>query len=441
MQPALRVVAEASWVTVVYAAAAVIVGKQPPLLGPLELLCFVVAGVVVGTVARGRDMGPVLLIVSVICGGALGWLASPDARAVLPNLPQAFSLHLTGWLAGVAVLRGAFIDTGQGAAEEIEKLLRSVPVGLALIWAYVQFAALPGLWLPFAVTAMWGTVGFLAAAAVSIGLARLNVLHVGLADHFQRRAWRVLVAVIGFGLVPVAVPVGVLSGIPVASLLTPIAGPLQLVLGLLVIPLSLIVQIVTELLRPFAGPLGELFDAIARRNAERQRPLDVQGDQPLDYLATIIGLAMWALTILVLLLAVFYVARFLLRRKAAFEELLEELDPDTEHAIVVPGAARRVGVGDRRRRAGSPRDAVGAYLSALAALDGHPDLARLPHETPARHATRLRLAGVAAASDLARLAAAYQLARYGERRITVWENVRAVGRFQRLRRVLRTTGA
>jgi len=45
------------------------------------------------------------------------------------------------------------------------------------------------------------------------------------------------------------------------------------------------------------------------------------------------------------------------------------------------------------------------------------------------------------AADFARLAAGYQLARYGERRITRVENVRAVGRFQRLRRILRGSPA
>ena len=128
-QPILRALAEASWITVVYAAVSVIVGRRAPILGPLELLIFVAAGITIGWWGRRHtDVGPVLLIGAVLVGGAVGWLASPEARDLMPNLPAAFDKHLAGWLAGVAVLRGALIDGGERAAEDIEKLLRGVPV-------------------------------------------------------------------------------------------------------------------------------------------------------------------------------------------------------------------------------------------------------------------------------------------------------------------------
>jgi hypothetical protein len=438
LQPALRVIAETGWITVLYAAGAVMVSHQAPVLGPLELLAFVLAGVLVGWLGRSRaDVGPVLLIVGVGAGGAVGWLASSEARFLLSDLPRAFDVHLAGWLAGIAVLRGALIDTGERAAEEIEKLLRSVPVWLVVIWAYVEIAARPILWLPFATMALWGTVGFLTAAAVSIGLARLKVLHAGVTDQVQRRGWRWLVIVIGFGIVPVAVPIAVLSGIPVAALLNPVTGPLQLVLGLLAIVLGLIVWVLSELLRPFAGPLGGFLDELETRMNER-RPAE---PQPVSDVGTIIGLALWALTIFLVLLAIFYVARWLLRRKGPIAEDLADIDSDTEHAIVVPAAARRPGSRGRGRRMGVPHDVVAAYLAALAELESHVDLARLPNETPAQHAARLRSAGIPGSAELGRLAAGYQLARYGERRITTPENVRAVGRFQRLRRMLRASAA
>jgi hypothetical protein len=437
-QPILRVVAEASWITVVYAAVSVIVSHRPPLLGPLELLAFVLGGVAIGWWGRNHsEVGAWLLIVGVVVGGAVGWLASSDARALLPNLPAAFDKHLAGWLAGVAVLRGALVDGGERAAEDIEKLLRGVPLGLAAIWGYVEIAAQPSLWLPFAVAAMWGTVGFLSAAAVSIGLARLNVLHARVLDQRQRRAWRLLVGVIGFGIVPIAVPIGILSGVPLSALLNPVAGPLQLVLGVLIIPLQAVVWVLTEVFRPIAGPLGAFLDELQKRMQERAQPQD---PQQANDLMTIVGLALWAFTIFVVVMAIYLVAQWLLRRKNAFVHELDDEDADTEHAIVVPDSSRKAS-GRARRRLGAPHDAVAAYLSSLAELDEHPDLARLPSETPAQHATRLRTAGVAGAADLARLAAAYQLARYGERRITVPENVRSVGRFQRLRRALRASGA
>ncbi len=229
LQPTLRIIAEAGWITVVYSAASVMIDKHAPVLGPLEIFAFVLVGALIGRFGRPRlDLGPLLLIAGVVIGGIVGWLASPEVRDVLPTVSEAARLHIAGWIAGVAVLRGAIVDTGEKAAEDLEKLLRTVPVGLALIWAYMAIAADRSLWLSFAVGAMWGTLAFLSSAIVSIGLARLNVLHFGLADEQQRRGWRWLVIAIGFVIVPIAVPIAVLSGIPLAALVTPVVGPFQL---------------------------------------------------------------------------------------------------------------------------------------------------------------------------------------------------------------------
>ena len=159
-------------------------------------------------------------------------------------------------------------------------------------------------------------------------------------------------------------------------------------------------------------------------------------------LATLIGLAMWIATILLVLLAIYYVARWLLNRKRGLDEDDDQAANDIEREIVVPTAPAKPAAQRRFRRRGSPHDVVAAYMSALGELESHEGLARLPNETPAQHARRVRRAsGVdpEVAADFARLAAGYQLARYGERRITTLENVRAVGRFQRLRRLLRAS--
>ena len=90
-----------------------------------------------------------------------------------------------------------------------------------------------------------------------------------------------------------------------------------------------------------------------------------------------------------------------------------------EREIVVPSAPLKPASQRRLRRRGSPHDVVAAYMSALAELESHEGLARLPNETPAQHARRVRRhSGVdpEMAADFARLAAGYQLARYGERR-------------------------
>jgi MFS family permease len=438
LQPALRVVAEAGWITVVYAALAVIVSKQQPILGPIEFIGFVLGGVVVARVGRRYStVGPVLLILAFLATGAVGWLASDKAFALLPNLPKAMGVHFAGWIAAVAILRGAVINTGEHAAEEVERMLRIVPVSLAVLWAYVAIAAQPVLWLSFAVSALWGTVAFLAAAVTSIGMARLNMLHSGPVDPRQRRGWRWLVTAIGFGIVPVAVPIAVLSGIPLSAMLTPIGGPLNLVLDLIAIPLSAIVWLLSLILAPVAGPLGQFLDELQRRLAARQQ-FTTQTEESL--LGTLLGLSMWIFTIFIVLLAIFMVARWLLRRKQPKEIELDPVAADTVRDIVVPVPELKVAP-IRHRRRGAPHDAVAAYLSALVELESHEDLARQPSETPAQHAARFRRANADAGTDFARLAAGYQLARYGERRITALENVRAVGRFQRLRRVLRGSSA
>lgn len=434
LQPALRVIAEAGWITVLYAALAVIVSKQQPILGPIEFVLFVLVGVFVARVGRRyATVGPTLLIFTVLAGGAVGWLASDHALGLLPNLPKAMGFHFAGWVAAVAVIRGAVIDTGERAADEVERMLRIVPFALALIWAYLAIAATPALWLSFAVSAMWGTIAFLAAAVTSIGMARLNVLHSGLVDPRQRRGWRWLVTAVGFGIVPVAVPIAVLSGIPLSQMLTPIGGPLQLLLDLISIPLSWVVWLLALILSPVAGPLGQFLDELQKRMAGRPR-FAPQGEQSL--LGTLIGLSLWIFTVFVVLLAIFMVSRWLLGRKQPKESELDPIVPDMVRDIVVPDPEPKTTV-VRHRRIGAPHDVVGAYLSALSELEGHMDLARQPSETPAQHAARFWRANADAGTDLARLAAGYQLARYGERRITALENVRAVSRFQRLRRMLR----
>jgi hypothetical protein len=75
---------------------------------------------------------------------------------------------------------------------------------------------------------------------------------------------------------------------------------------------------------------------------------------------------------------------------------------------------------------------VSAYLAALRVIEPDEELRRGPAETPAGHARRLRQAG-AGTLELDLLAADFELARWGGRRISSAEDRRAIGRWERLR--------
>ncbi len=433
MPGVLRVVAEAGWLTVLYGAVSVIADKQAPIIGPIEMGLFVAAGVAIGATGRRNTLiGAPLLIGAVIAGGAVGSLAGQDLFAI-GDWQSALGVHFSGWLAGLAVLRGAIISVGEKAADNLEQMLRVVPLVLGLLWAYTSFVARPELWLSFAVVAMWGTGMFLSGSVVGIGLARLNVLHAEVDDARQRRAWRWLVLGVGFAIVPLSIPVAVLAGIPLGAMISPLVGPLQWLLSLLAYPLAFIIWVASILLRPIAGPLAQVFDEFER--IARPGPA---GDQQVSEVATAAAVILSLLTLVLIALIIFFAARWLLTRRQG-----TDLDPepgfaDIERAIVLP-VAPPPRARTRTRRLGAPRNAVGAYLSTVAELETHGELARRPSETPAAHASRLRSFGQVRWPDLARLAATYQLARYGDRSITPRENTRAVDRFKRIRRALKRT--
>jgi MFS family permease len=427
----LRTVAEAGWLTVLYAAASVIADKQAPVIGPIEMYLFVGAGVVIGAVGRRNTaIGALLLIGAVVVAGALGSLAGQDLFAIT-DWQRALGAHFAGWLTGLALLRGAVITIGEKAAASLEQMLRVVPIFLAVVWAYTSFVARPELWLPFAVAGMWGTGMYLSGSIVGIGLARLRVLHAEVEDQRQRRAWRWLVIGVGFAIVPLSIPVAILAGIPLTQLISPLVGPLQWLLSLLAYPLAFIIWIASILLRPIAEPLGQLLDEIEQR-------VILVPDQATESpaLATALAGLIALLTLILIALVIFFAARWLLQRRHAPDGDPEPGFADIERAIVMPAAEPPRPRG-RVRRLGPPRDAVGAYLSTMAELDAYGELARQPAETPAAHASRLRSFDQVRWPDLARLAATYQLARYGDRSISRVENARAISRFRRLRRALR----
>jgi hypothetical protein len=242
------------------------------------------------------------------------------------------------------------------------------------------------------------------------------------------------VLAISFGVVPLAIPIAVLAGIPFSAIVSPIVGPIQWLLSLLAYPLAFIIWLASIILRPVAGPLGEAMDLIGRNILEI--PANEEGTREV---ATIAAALIALATVLVIALIVYLAARWVVSRGRGPEEEGDPTTADVERTIVMPEPAPHVAA-PRRRRLGPARDAVTAYLAALTALEGRP-FARQLSETPADHAARVTREQMPGAPDMRRLAAGYQVARYGERTITRRENSRALDRLRRLRQLLRAARA
>ena len=435
--PVLRVAAEAGFFAVLYAAASVVLEHRAPLLGPIEFTLLVGLGALVGTYAQDNpEIGAPALIIAVLGGGAAAWLASADARALLPgHLLAAVETHGIGWIGAFAVLRGSFIHGAAGGAYHLEQMLRWLLPFIAWLWALATVFTLPGLWPSFAAYAMWGSMTVIVAGLAGIGLVRLRAVHAGLQETSVRRLWRWLVIAAAISVVPLSLPFVILAGVPVGVVLEPLAGPVLFVLRLLILPFALLIELLLSLLAPIAGgeavPPEQAADII-----QQQRQAFVEVGPSLA--GTLIAIVLAAIVIAVLVVAVYALARWLVSRPDQAEQLEDPVEGTIEHAIVVPARepARPRGVAGRRRRR-AVHDAVTAYVSAIEELAAHPAYARATSETPAEHALRVRREGMPASSDLARLAADYQLARYADRQLSPREDRRALGRLDRLRRLLR----
>ena len=114
--PILRVAAEAGFFTILYSALSVTLDHQPPQLGPVEFTALVALGSLIGNFTEPNTLiGAPVLLIAVLGAGFLGWLASPEAQAVLSKgIGWTLVVHQIGWLAGVAVLRGSFIRATGG---------------------------------------------------------------------------------------------------------------------------------------------------------------------------------------------------------------------------------------------------------------------------------------------------------------------------------------
>ncbi len=421
----LRLLAEGGWLSVIYAALAVVAERRIPALGPLEMAALVGLGALVA--GRTRDvpgLGAVLLAALAIAGGVAGWLVTDMA--------------FTGLLAGVAVLRGARIEPDRDAAASFEVLLLAAVPAVGVVWAVTLGAAEPELIDQFSATALWGTILLISAGSMGMGLTRLNRLQGSTADRPTRRAWQLLVVAVGVAIVPLALPFGLASGIPIASLVAPLGRPIEIVFGWLVdlftFMASLLLALLGLIFKPGTQPVeapppGPPPPPIGAGDVAHQDPL----------MGTIIAIVLLILFGAAIIAGALFYARWLIARPGRPGEARPEVTRDVERAIVHPATLRPAGRqhAPRRSRLGRPHDAVSAYLAALAELSPFADLARATTETPAAHSTRLRTAAAPVAPAMSRLAADYQLVRYAQRPLSAAEDRRALSRLERIRRLLR----
>lgn len=433
--PAAQALAEGSWLAVVYAALQA-AGGEVARLGPLELGALALGGMAWGR--RRRWLSPasdaVGLPLLALAAGCFGWLLAPDVRAGLVDgdLLLALSLHTPGWLAGLAFWRGEAHRVRADDAATQDRLLRWAVPALAIPWLIGYASAGGRLEADFAAAAFVGTIVFSGSAFVALGLARLEAARASMGSEWRdNRSWLTLIVGVAVAITAFAVPAAALLGIPGRSVLAVLVVPLQTLILLLVVvsaPIFILAAVVAGLLR---GMLPGDF----RFEGFQLPKLTPWGEPGSDLPAIIISLVVAGIFALdfVMLLLLLWVRYIEGRRRNAPDPQFEE------RSIVVPAASLAepapVPV-SRSRRAADADDPAGAYLAALDELATDGRWPRRQHETPAAHLGRARAEGLSSGS-FGRLAAAYQLVRYGSRPLGGREEGRTRGRFDAFRGWLR----
>ncbi len=433
--PVFQALAEGGWLSVVYAALQVTTGEQPR-IGVLELA--LLAGTGMAWARRRYWRTPVVeaagLPLLALAGGAAGWFLDPAVRIALVDghAGIAAGLHIPGWIAAVAVIRGGLHASSDDDEEVGDRLLRFAVPGLAVPWLVGSLASSGALRSAFTATAFVSTMVFAASAFAALGLARLEEVRVTTgSDWRQSRAWLALVAGISLASLVIGIPAAALMGVPLAALAAAIFGPLRLLFLLAILvttPLIVLIAAATELLRPLLPKQIDLPHLTLPSLGGDPLPAST----PIPTIVVIVVVVVLALIELFVLGLIIYL-RFQERRMLAladatdFEERSIVIPPEEPPAP--PAAARR---GRRRRNLSDPQD---AYLAALEALQRDGRWSRRASESPAAHARRVAAEGLAD-SAFGRLAIAYQLVRYGGRRLPPRERGRARHRLESLRRRL-----
>jgi hypothetical protein len=438
--PTVQVLAEGGWLAVVYAALQSFSGAIPR-IGPIELALLAWMGISWGRRSRWLSAGaeaiglPALMLV----GGAVGWLLAPEVRTLLVHGQplDALGTHLAGWIGAIAVWRGDAHRVTDDDDQMADQLLRWAVPGLAIPWLIGHQLTSGAAEVAFTSAAFMGTVVFTGSAFTAMGLARLEAVRRATGSDWRaNRSWLLLVLGVALALTVVGIPAAAVLGVPASALLAALVGPLRVILLLLLLvstPLIVVIAALTEVLGSFL-PRGFQLPDLDLPAFFAVDPAQVVSDAPtVIVFSAVILLALVELALLALILYL----RWQERRRYRF---VPE-DPFEERAIVIPPAEVVAAVAHPRRARPrpDPSDPTGAYISALEALERDGRWPRRATETPASHAGRAARGGLGG-SAFPRLAAAYQLVRYGERQLGGREAGRSRGRLARLRAILRGFG-
>jgi len=407
--------AEGAWIAVVYAAVQLALARGPLAVGVWAFAVAAWAGIVVGRRVRGRAAAPVLAA-TVAVAVAAGWLADPAARDLVAAgvWGSALTHHGAGWLAGLAVWRGARHADPTNDDLVVGSLLGWGVPGLAAPWLVGTAAESSQAFVDSALPA---TLLFVAAGLVAIGLTRLDALGRSAGVDWRRnRTWfALLVGVVGL-VIAVGTPIAFLLGASVEAIARTILGPVRMIVG----AVGAVVDPVGAAIGRFVGPF--LVPGPAA-------PLDsTPPGEPAPSISS------WLGTIVALAIGLALVAGALrLRRVVRGGPRPAEWHPPAaeDRRIALPALGLRLPsmrlprfrLAGRRR----PRTATEAYLALMRELASDELLARASAESPARHARRLRTVGAGSlALDL--LAADFELERYGGATLAPAEVRRAIRR-------------
>lgn len=431
--PAARALAEGSLLAVVYAALQA-AGGQVAYLGPIELALLLMAGTAWARRRRWTSRGGEALGLAGfgLLAAAFGWLLDPHVRAALIDGEplRAAGLHVAGWLtAAAAFWRGAAHRIREDDSLIDDRGMRRAVPALAVPWLFGYAVASGEVESSFVASAFIGTLLFVGAGLMTIGLARLEALRRSTVGYWRRdTSWLLMIAGIALAVTVASIPIAALLGIPAHSLLGVLVGPLQtliLLVALVSAPAFLLAAWLAELLRPILG--DGLLQNIQWPSLGIARGQPVS-DLPIIVLSVVVA-GLFLIEFLMIAVMLWIAVRDRTRRQDMVDPQFEEraiVVPEPEPAPAPPAAAPPA--------RGTPDidDAAGAYLAALDQLQEDGRWPRRPEETPAAHLARADAQGLRSPA-FRRLAAAYQLARYAPRPISPRESHRARARFEALR--------